>query len=98
MALLLAKPTEYGVDVSYWKLESCEINVLTRACRATLAGWTNEAARLAGNEPLARVPFDWDGASFPLSGPDDPMPIATLVGLLYQGIKARPGWEGAEDT
>lgn len=98
MALSISKETEYGVDVTYWRITTFEVDLRARWCRIRLGGWPSEAERLADNAPLSTAPFEWDGDSFPLTGPDDPMPIASLTALLYQAIKQRPGWEAATDV
>jgi hypothetical protein len=88
MALGKEVATTFGVSASYWKVANIIEDFMQSAAKVTLAGFVSQAARTAGNQPLAAVQVDLTGDSYTAE-----MDRAAL----YSAIKALPAWTGAED-
>lgn len=65
MALLKSKELPNGATCEYWRLIEININYANRGCHATIAGYKDQAARLAGKQPMDGISFDWYGDDFP---------------------------------
>ena len=93
MALQISKPTQYGVDATYWKLESCTINYTSETVVATFAGYLDAEARFT-HQPIAQHVVAFDAVSFPF----DPQADENVPTVLYNSAKQGDFFAGALDV
>ena len=93
MALQISKPTQYGVDATYWKLESCTINYTSETVVATFAGYLDAEARFT-HQPIAQHVVAFDAVSFPF----DPLVAENVPTVLYNKVKLLDFFTGAIDV
>jgi len=53
MAVIKDRPTQFGVNASYHRIEKVELNTYTNECIVHLATYASEEARRAGSQPLS---------------------------------------------
>lgn len=53
MAVIKDRPTQFGVNASYHRIEKVELNTYSNECHVHLATYATEEARRAGNQPLS---------------------------------------------
>lgn len=65
MALKINKPSEFGVDATYWRVMETNINWAEQKAHVTIAGYLTKKARTNGSQPLISYSMDWQGEEFP---------------------------------
>jgi len=92
MALLLIKPTQYGVPASYWRVILINTDYCSRNMTVTLAGYASQKDRDAGRMPIVHKDVLFR------DGPDDIgfREDATRADI-YVAVKALPDWTEAKD-
>lgn len=53
MAVIKDRPTQFGVNASYHRIEKVELNTYSNECIVHLATYASEEARRAGSQPLS---------------------------------------------
>lgn len=89
MALKISKPTDYGVDATYWHIGNIQEDFKGGAAQLTLYGYTDEVARGAEKAPLAVAQH--------IFAEDNYVPERGREGW-YNFLKQRADWQGAEDV
>lgn len=89
MALNISRPTSFGVDATYWRIISAQIDFGKNRMAIFMAGYTSEEARDAGAAPLVQEQVDFIAESF--------IPDATRS-VVYDALKTLPDWKEAEDV
>lgn len=89
MALIKAIPTEFGIDATYWNIGAVQEDFKGQGTEVTIYGYASQAARDAGKQPLSAGKFTVAGPEY-VAGADR--------AALYQIIKQRPEFAGAEDA
>lgn len=89
MALLKAIQTEFGIDAEYWNIGAVQEDFKGRGTEVTIYGYASQAAREQGKQPLSAGKFTITGPEY-IAGADR--------AALYQIIKMRPEFEGAQDV
>ena len=93
MALQISKQTQYGVEATYWKLESTTINYTAETVVATFAGYLDADTRLT-HEPITQHVVTFDAVSFPF----DPQADENVPTVLYNKVKLLDFFTGAIDV
>ncbi|WP_020699229.1 hypothetical protein [Reyranella massiliensis] len=98
MALLKSIDTDSGAAATYWRIVRAEYDVLAMTIRYYMAGYVNEAARVAGKVPLKQVDI------LLTPEPNTQLPSVTWS-ALYEHAKtfalagsSEPLFVGAEDA
>lgn len=91
MAMQISKPSNYGVNATYWRIEGGTIDYGSMVLRINVAGYLDAAARDAGKAPLAFESVAWSGVDFPDVA--EPTRVA-----LYTKLMAMPEWAGAVEV
>lgn len=86
MALAIAHRTDFGVDATYWRVGSYEVDLLGQKIRLMMIGYFDLAAFEAGAKPMAAVPMEFDGEHFQ---PEPKMKELEALAMVA------PGWAGA---
>lgn len=89
MALLLEKPTVYGVNATYWRVIFVQIDFGTNRLFVSLAGYSSADARANGSAPLCQEQIAFEAEAF--------IPDATRD-AVYAAVKAGGGWESSQDA
>lgn len=89
MALIKSIPTEFGVSASYWNIGAVQEDFKGRGTEITFYGYASEQARLDENQPLAAGKIQIAGEEYS---------VGADRAALYEFIKQRPEFEGAEDA
>jgi hypothetical protein len=89
MALIKAVDTDYGIPASYWNIGAVQEDFKGKGTEVTFYGYATKAAREAGAQPLSAGKVQVAGDDY-VAGADR--------SALYQIIKLRPEFEGAEDA
>lgn len=103
MALKITKPTDYGVDATYFKVFEMHLNFHLSIARVILVGYASKAARDAGKQPMVTIMTHFgvgaENASVPNKYPDFPFTIeGKNTKEAYDFIKTIPEWANAEDV
>lgn len=53
MAVIKDRPTQFGINASYHRIEKVELNTYSNECILYLATYATEEARRAGSQPLS---------------------------------------------
>lgn len=80
MALVKALPTAFGVEATYWTIYALDFSPVQGGGSAVLAGFLNEAARRAGQQPLATV-------TVPLNRSDLSDAAAVALSDIYGAVR-----------
>ena len=89
MALIKAVDTDYGIPVTYWNIGAIQEDFKGKGTEVTFYGYANEQARLDGKQPLSAGKVTISGDEY-VAGADRQ--------ALYEIIKLRPEFDGAEDA
>ena len=87
MALQITLITNYGVNVTYHKVISTNIDYQNQYARVSLAGYVDANAASNNLEPLIITMFDWSGTDFPFTVAAQDAAGADTLGLSYSKIK-----------
>lgn len=100
MALKLNRPTGFGINADYHRIERFEVNLLDRTVLVWIASYLNRAARDAEKRPIISDGIELS-AGRTANGLDGPIITAagsvTAAGL-YDALKQRAGWADAIDV
>lgn len=96
MALQKNTLTQYGVDANYWKLAQVNIDCVGLTAHVELSLYVSRDARIAGNQVISSVAFDWSGENFPFT--KDAMAAGSVYVAAYDKIKSLPEFSGAQDV
>lgn len=96
MGINRTTPTDYAVDVNYWKIVGTNILWQEKRCEIVLAGFTTKEARDTNKKPLVHSKIMISGESFDLT--DSIESGVSLRGQIYTKIKAMPEFSGATDV
>ena len=89
MALLKSIPTDFGVDCHYWNIGAVQEDFKGKGTEVTFYGYASKEARNSGKQPLSAGKVQISGDDY-VAGADR--------AALYQIIKQKPEFEGAEDA
>ena len=89
MALLLSKPTQFGVDATYWRIIFVQIDFGSNRMAVAMAGYVNQAAREAGLDPITQEQVAFEAEAF------IPEPSRTAV---YSAVQMATEWQGAKSA
>jgi hypothetical protein len=89
MALIKSIPTDFGINAEYWNIGAVQEDFKGKGTEVTFYGYATKAAREAGAQPLSAGKVQVAGDDY-VAGADR--------SALYQIIKLRPEFEGAEDA
>jgi len=101
MALQLAKTTEEGFSVEYWRVDPVtSVNMHTRTATARVLCYKDAAARQGGKIPVRVGPSLEAPDSVTIEGTDFDTALATgdTRGAMYGVLKALPFFSGAVDV
>lgn len=87
MSLQITLTTNYGVNATYHKVISTNIDYLNQSAHVVLAGYSDQTALTNGNQPLTVTMFDWSGIDFPFTVAAQDAAGADTLGLSYTKIK-----------
>lgn len=88
MALLKSIPTDFGIDATYWNIGAVQEDFKGKGTEVTFYGYASKQARDEGKQPLSAGKVQIAGDEY-VAGADRQQ--------LYQIIKQKPEFEGAED-
>jgi len=88
MALIKSIDTEYGIPATYWNIGGIQEDFKGKGAEVTFYGYADRSARDANKQPLSAGKMNIGGAEY---SPDMTRPF------VYQLMKQRPEFEGAED-
>ena len=91
MALIKPVPTDFGAEVlaCYWNIGAVQEDFKGRGTEITFYGYASKEARDSGKQPLSAGKVQIAGDEY-VAGADR--------AALYQIIKQKPEFEGAEDA
>jgi rubrerythrin len=89
MALIKSIDTDFGIPASYWNIGSVQEDFKGKGTEVTFYGYASKEAREAGKQPLS---------AGKMQIADDEYVAGADRQALYQIIKLRPEFEGAEDA
>ncbi len=68
MALLKSIPLgNTGIAAEYWNVSSFSVDFISNITNITMAGYVNQASRLAGNGPVMTKHIRWVGSQNPIT-------------------------------
>ena len=89
--MLITKPTPFGVDATYWRIQHGTIDYAALRLDIYVAGYLSQEARDAGKVALATRQLTFEGEYF--------IPVAEPTrAALYAAITAMPEWAGATEV
>ena len=89
MALKKSISTDFGINAEYWNIGAVQEDFKGQGTEVTFYGYASKEAREAGKQPLSAGKVQIAGADY-IAGADRQ--------ALYQIIKQKPEFEGAEDA
>ena len=89
MALIKTVDTDFGVSAEYWNIGAVQEDFKGRGTEITFYGYASKEARDSGKQPLSAGKVQISGDDY-VAGADR--------AALYQIIKRKPEFEGAEDA
>jgi hypothetical protein len=89
MALIKSVDTDFGVPSTYWNIGAVQEDFKGKGTEVTFYGYASKEARDAGKQPLSAGKVQVAGNEY-VAGADR--------AALYQIIKQKPEFEGAEDA
>jgi hypothetical protein len=89
MALIKSIDTDFGIPATYWNIGAVQEDFKGRGTEITFYGYANEQARTDGKQPLSAGKVQIAGEDY-IAGADR--------AALYEIIKQRPEFEGAQDA
>ena len=89
MALIKEVETDFGVNSCYWNIGAVQEDFKGRGTEITFYGYASKEARDSGKQPLSAGKVQISGDEY-VAGADR--------AALYQIIKRKPEFEGAEDA
>lgn len=88
MALSKSIPTDFGIDATYWNIGAVQEDFKGKGTEVTFYGYASKEARDQGKQPLSAGKVQIASDEY-VAGADR--------NTLYQIIKQKPEFEGAED-
>lgn len=88
MALLKSVDTDFGIPATYWNIGAVQEDFKGKGTEVTFYGYANKQARDDGKQPLSAGKVQIGGDEY-VAGADRQ--------ALYEIIKQKPEFEGAED-
>ena len=89
MALIKSVPTDYGIPAVYFNIGAVQEDFKGQGTEVTFYGYASQEAREQGKQPLCAGKVQLSGPEY-VAGADRQ--------ALYQIIKQKPEFEGAEDA
>lgn len=89
MALIKSIQTDYMIPAEYWHIGAVQEDFKGKGTEVTFYGYASKAARDAGAQPMSAGKVQISGDEY-VAGADR--------AALYQIIKQKPEFEGAEDA
>ena len=89
MALIKSVDTDYGIPAVYFNIGAVHEDFKGRGTEVTFYGYASKEARDAGKQPLCAGKVQVSGAEY-VAGADR--------AALYQIIKQKPEFDGAQDA
>ena len=95
MALVLAKPTDKSDEftIDYWKIGKSIIDWHNQKVILEVWGWVNKDDRIANRSIFGCKKYDSGGEDFPI----DVESVDDVQTQLYNWLKSKPEWSGAQD-
>ncbi|CAB5220139.1 hypothetical protein UFOVP239_64 [uncultured Caudovirales phage] len=89
MALIKSIDTDYGLPATYWNIGAVQEDFKGKGTEVTFYGYASKEAKEAGKQPLSMGKINIGGNEY--------MADADRADL-YEIIKQRPEFDGAEDA
>lgn len=89
MALQIAKPTDFGVDATYWNIGAIQEDFKGGGAQLTLYGYKDAAARQDGKQPMSAIQRTFA---------DNDYVAGRSREDWYNILKTKADWQGAEDV
>ena len=89
MALIKSVDTDFGVPSTYWNIGAVQEDFKGQGTEVTFYGYASKEARDSGKQPLSAGKVQIAGSEY-VAGADRQ--------ALYNILKLRPEFEGAEDN
>lgn len=91
MALIKTHRVPQGVDCNYWRILTCELDLVANKLRANIGLYVSKELRQAGARPIERAHFEGELPPLDARGKND------AVKLAYEAMKLAPEFQGAID-
>lgn len=71
MSMFKEKDWKYGIKVSFWTIGEVNINYVGKYARFVVFGYRSQEARIAGEEVLETIGYDFNASNFPFVKGED---------------------------
>lgn len=93
MALQITKPTTFGGQVVYWRVDTLTISPRHNSAQINLGGYLDAATAAAGAKPAVRLTIDVPYSEFAALPAYD-----NLLKQVYRHLKTQTDWSSALDV